>query len=300
LGKIGDPKAAGPLTLALDDKHFEVIDEAYIALRDMGLPAGEYLLPMTKNEKPVLRLLAAELLGKIKDSRAYGRLLELLSDEDPGVRKAAAEALGKLENPAAIPALTNLVFDKIAASREAAFESIWKMGRPGIQPLVDALEADPEPYYGCRKFASEQLFKVGGPEIVMPLLKRFSIIQWNKYIGGSWLREDREPLLKMLSSLSFSHNELFVEAMLSEDHKIRYAAAIVLDTEKIAQGFVVMGLGKKMGDSDVEVQLKTIRALRNFSADIVSPILSSAAKASDPQVSKAAEDALAWVQQRKE
>ncbi|MHC1781419.1 MAG: HEAT repeat domain-containing protein [Anaerolineaceae bacterium] len=70
LGKIADPRAAADLVRALDDEHFEVIDEAYIALRDMGLPAGDYLLPELKNEKPVLRLLAAELLGKIKDDRA--------------------------------------------------------------------------------------------------------------------------------------------------------------------------------------------------------------------------------------
>jgi len=36
LGKIGDPRAAGPLARALDDEHFEVIDEAYAALRNLG------------------------------------------------------------------------------------------------------------------------------------------------------------------------------------------------------------------------------------------------------------------------
>lgn len=300
LGKIGDPRAAGPLTQALDDEHFEVIDEAYAALRNLGLPAGECLLPMLQNQKPALRQRAAELLGMINDSRAFKPLLMLLSDEDQGVRKAAAEALGRLGNPAAIPALTGLIRDKFAVSREAAFEAIWKMGKPDTSPLVDVLEADPEPYPGCRRLACEQLGKIGEPAVVGPLLKYFSMIQWNQYVGRNWLREDRDPLLKTLSSLSIPNNELFIEAMLSEDPKIRYAAAVVLDSEKIAQGFVVMGLEKKMEGGDVEIKLKTIRALRNFPAEIVSPVLSSAEKSPDLQIAKAAEEALNWVKQQKE
>jgi hypothetical protein len=66
LGRLGDPRAVGPLIVALKDSHWEV-------RRD-----------------------AAESLGKLGDSRAVEPLMQTLKDSDAMVRWRAAEALSQL------------------------------------------------------------------------------------------------------------------------------------------------------------------------------------------------------------
>ncbi|MHC1781420.1 MAG: HEAT repeat domain-containing protein [Anaerolineaceae bacterium] len=226
----------------------------------------------------------------------YESLIELLSDENQDVRKAAAEALGRLGNPEAIPALTELIRDKAAVSREAAFEAIWKMGKPVLQTLADAAEEEPEPYWYCGKYACEQLGRMDEPAVVMPVLKYFSKIERDKYTRSSWSREDHALLLGILNGLCIKYNEIFTEALSSEHVMVRRAAAIVLGTEKISLAFTFMAFEKMITSGDAGLQLKAIRSLREFPADLVNPILSKAAKVLDPQVAKAAEEALFWVQ----
>jgi hypothetical protein len=57
----------------------------------------------------ILRVCAAEALGRLGDRRAVSALVRALDDEDDGVRSAAAEALGKIGDKRAIGPLKKAV-----------------------------------------------------------------------------------------------------------------------------------------------------------------------------------------------
>ncbi len=50
-----------------------------------------------KDNNSTVRWSAAEALGKIKDARAIGPLIDALEDDDNGVRREAIEALEALD-----------------------------------------------------------------------------------------------------------------------------------------------------------------------------------------------------------
>ena len=106
LGRLKDPRAIGPLILALVDEASEVREAASEALKNFLFweksDAANRVVPelivvlQDQRKDPEVRKNAAEALGKIKDPRAVEPLIATLKDKDSEVRWHAAEALEKI------------------------------------------------------------------------------------------------------------------------------------------------------------------------------------------------------------
>ena len=113
LGWVDDPVAAGSLIEALDDV------------------------------SPEVRAKAAGSLGKLKESRAVDRLLEmLLSDPVPFVRTRVSQALGSIGHPRVIDHLIRVLKDPEWWVRIRAIEALEQIGKQASGALLVALEDD--------------------------------------------------------------------------------------------------------------------------------------------------------------
>ena len=106
LGRLKDPRAIGPLILALVDEASEVQEAVFEALKsfpgweksdEANRVVPELIVVLQDQRKdPEVRKNAAEALGKIKDPKAVEPLITTLKDKDSEVRWHAAEALEKI------------------------------------------------------------------------------------------------------------------------------------------------------------------------------------------------------------
>jgi HEAT repeat protein len=71
--------------------------------------AIEWVRDGLASSRPVVRRLAVDVLGRMRDSTASSALIDALHDVDPTVRIAAMDALGRLGSLAAAPAVTALM-----------------------------------------------------------------------------------------------------------------------------------------------------------------------------------------------
>jgi HEAT repeat protein len=102
LGRLKDPRAIGPLIVALPDEDPEVNKAVFEALKsfpgweksDAAKSLVPKLIEALRDENPWVRLSAAEALGKIKDPRAVEPLIAAL--KDPLSRDYVAEALEEI------------------------------------------------------------------------------------------------------------------------------------------------------------------------------------------------------------
>ncbi len=146
LGRLGDTRAVGPLTVALGDG-------------DWGV-----------------RVDAATALGQIGDTRAVGPLLAVLNDEQTLVREHAATALGQLGDTRAVDALLAAVNDQENSVREHVFAALGQLGDGrAVAPLVAALSHGDWP---VRRHAADALGRLGDARAVAPLVTALSEQEW--------------------------------------------------------------------------------------------------------------------------
>lgn len=112
LGQLGDKSAVMPLVnLLTNDKNEGVRVEAGYALANLAdKRAIEPLLKLltSKDENPLLRAAALDILGLLKEPGVVATLLQILHDDDPDLRYLTAQTLGKLGNPEILPELREL------------------------------------------------------------------------------------------------------------------------------------------------------------------------------------------------
>ena len=87
-----DPRAAGPLTLALRDPALQAT--ALEALRHLGAAALPELERAFAAAGPEARRLMVDLAGRLEDRRARRLLMSALADDEARVRAEAALAIG--------------------------------------------------------------------------------------------------------------------------------------------------------------------------------------------------------------
>ena len=100
----------------------------------IGLASPQFLAPalgLCSNQEPIVRTLAAKLLGGLGGGEAAEVLTVLLSDQDPQVRQAAAAALGNLGHWPAATAVAGLLRDPVWAVRREAGLALGSFGAPG-------------------------------------------------------------------------------------------------------------------------------------------------------------------------
>jgi HEAT repeat protein len=125
LGRIGDPRAAEPLSAGLKDQNGDVRTAAAEALGHIGAPAVEPLMAAFKYQG--VRRYATEALAHI-GAPAVEPLMLALRDEDPDVRKYAAKALGRIGDPRARKLLRGAKLDPDESVRKVATEGLAGQG----------------------------------------------------------------------------------------------------------------------------------------------------------------------------
>jgi HEAT repeat protein len=83
LGKIGDPKAISYLKDTIRHDELQVRRETIRALEIIGGPEAAQILVLALDDlSPRIRIRAANLLGKMRDNRALGPLLQVVKDKE--------------------------------------------------------------------------------------------------------------------------------------------------------------------------------------------------------------------------
>ena len=167
LGRFKDPRAVTPLVSLLRDEDRSVREAAADALRAIGAPAVEALGACLIDGELAVQEAASAILVTIADERVLTPLLSALKSSDWIVRMHAAQALGRVKSTETVEALIPLLQDKVKAVREETATALAAIGDAAIPCLVHALKHDD---WLVRLHAVESLGKARSPLAVEPLL----------------------------------------------------------------------------------------------------------------------------------
>lgn len=250
LGRIGDPRAVGPLVAALDGLFSDVRIKAAGALGRIGdSRAVDPLINLLKRDEPEVRIEVLRALGRIGDLSATAPLVVTLGDGDHRVREAAAGALDRLEwRPAndgeaasyciarkrwtdcsnigseAVAALVEMLGDGDGETRSGAVEALGALvDSNSISPIIRALSDED---FEVREKAAEVLGNLGYEKAAGPLVNA--------------LRDDAE---RVRVSAAEALDRLGWESQ-TEDQRLLYILAIGAGSD-IAEG----------GDTRIKVHL---------------------------------------------
>ncbi|MDT8282757.1 MAG: HEAT repeat domain-containing protein, partial [Gammaproteobacteria bacterium] len=165
LGRIGDPRALGPLTRAAFDPGNR--DLRLCAIQSLGMIGDRRAVPdlIRALEQRNMPVAAADALARLGDARALAPLL--VAAEDPELRLWVLRALGELGQPGAEVALRSWTAadNPDQRVREAAVEALWKLERlsstPAHTALAQTLQNDADP--GHRAWAAFRLGEAHDP-----------------------------------------------------------------------------------------------------------------------------------------
>jgi HEAT repeat protein len=140
-------------------------------------PTFEKLFADLKADDPSVRSEAAEALGKLRDPRAVGPLIQALADPDPYVCGSAIAGLGTLGDPRAVEPLVDALVDD---ERRVRYENFTKagvvadalagLGDSGFRALRRLLrEHANDEYIGCS--AVKTLAEIGGVRAIDMLVQ---------------------------------------------------------------------------------------------------------------------------------
>lgn len=177
LGRIGRPDSAGALLSCVQGSRSVPVRVVTRSLALLGPDAAPALAGALDDESPLVRAVAADMLGltgavracpalvrhlrtdttevRIRCARALGRigaqaalepLLEAVGGEQPTpLRAVAVRALGDLGAVQAVPRLRSALSDASPRVAHNAAEALARMGGPGLRVLMDAEAGDVGP-----------------------------------------------------------------------------------------------------------------------------------------------------------
>jgi len=154
LGRIKSAGIIPALMLALDNSSQQVREEASVVLQkeldSVGKAGGSKVLnpiisALGDNNRNV-RVVAARLLGEMKNPKATIPLIQALEDPEADVREAAAEALKKIKDPKAIAPLVHALKSNNAHVREYVVKTLGAFqDHRAIEPMMDVInDKDPK------------------------------------------------------------------------------------------------------------------------------------------------------------
>jgi HEAT repeat protein len=162
------------LVTLLDDPQAIVRLTAAEALGKIGDgKAGPFLLPVLHDPDPKVRAAAARSVGalSVTGKEVETELAALLADPDPPVRHAAAQALGIREaTPTLTSALTGLLINPDPAVRQAAGHALLLVERHGALQALSRAVTDEDPT--VRQWAVAALGETGDVRATPVLLER--------------------------------------------------------------------------------------------------------------------------------
>lgn len=169
LGRLGDPRAVGPLIEALEDPDGSIGRWAGKSLARIGGASVEPLVCLSEAGDPGLRRVALSVLAEIGDERAVDPLEVQLGSRDAETRVLAAKALALTAVPRVIAPLAEALRDPHWPVRLWAAYGLGLTGRKRgtTGPLLEALRDD-SPH--VRAAAATALGDVGSLSAVGPLI----------------------------------------------------------------------------------------------------------------------------------
>ncbi|MFP3896455.1 MAG: HEAT repeat domain-containing protein [Anaerolineales bacterium] len=119
------------------------------------------------DDDPLVRVSAADALGRIGDRQAARPLGEALTDESLWVRSASAHALGQIAAPESVDALEDTLADAEPLVRGSAAAALGHIATDKARKtLIQCLQnGDP----AVRWYAARGLAKIGGVDSLVPL-----------------------------------------------------------------------------------------------------------------------------------
>ena len=174
--ELRDPLSVDALIEVFNDNDAVVQKIAREALKAIGKPAVEPLAAYLRDDNPYICMVVIKLFGDIGDSLAVGYLIGVLKHFGSWqLRYEAAEALGKIKDPRIVGPLIEALNDRNARVREAAAKSLKEVGEPAVEPLLASLRDENQDV--CFK-AIVLLGEIGDSRAVEPLvgvLKHFEL-----------------------------------------------------------------------------------------------------------------------------
>ena len=122
------------------------------------LRAYDQMEAMTAEGDPKVRVAALVALGKLGDARGEAHLIKALTDPDPAIRLGAATGLKHLASPSSVTALQRALNDEVFEIRYNVAHALSLCGEPGRNVLVEAMEGD---HSDVKKIAEEFLDELG-------------------------------------------------------------------------------------------------------------------------------------------
>jgi HEAT repeat protein len=169
LGQTGSERAVAPLMALLRDESSAMRAQAATSLAKLGDVALPSLTGALKDNRPLVRQLAAEALGDIGSKQAVQPLLDLVASDSSGARAEAVEALGKIGDPSAIPAILGATRTGSMAVRKRGVAALARFRDPrAVDALVASLNDRDEE---VRQSAASGLAEVGDARVISPLEK---------------------------------------------------------------------------------------------------------------------------------
>ncbi len=148
LGRIGSPRAVGPLLAGLG-RHHRALPVTVVAqaLLHVGAPGAPAVAVSLMSAAALERTTAAEVLGRLGAVSAFDRLVDTARHDDvPEVAAAAVTALGRLGTPGALDVLVAAsAADRPTVLRAAAARALGALGVPSSAGLLADLADDPDP-----------------------------------------------------------------------------------------------------------------------------------------------------------
>lgn len=184
IGEIKDPDALQALISALADKDLNVRNAAADALEKinpqwMKTKEAKKMVPefikAMKEEEWDVRIAAANVLGKIKDTTAANSLISALKDENINVRIAALEALREIRTSKSLKALILALIDENWEFKQVASKVLeetnpkWMETREAQELISELISALKNKNWSIRMSAVETLGEIKDPSAIKPL-----------------------------------------------------------------------------------------------------------------------------------
>lgn len=140
LGRMGTREALEAMVEALERGGRWSQEKVCEAVEEAGEESRRLLLELLKDENPVRRAFAAEVMGVVGGAEEASCLAEALDDEAVDVRARAADSLGRLLHRPSRPALLRALDDPAWEVRAQAAKALGRLGEPEDAPrLKEAL-----------------------------------------------------------------------------------------------------------------------------------------------------------------
>ncbi|MCD6514906.1 MAG: HEAT repeat domain-containing protein [Candidatus Odinarchaeota archaeon] len=290
LVNIGNPKALKYLFFALetekDDEIIQKINDAIISLADRSCYAD--ILPFLESKNVLVRGLACEVLGYLKEVRAVPHIVNLLSDSNKEVKRLAAEALGSIGDRKASRLIFNLIREK--GEDEVFLEgAIWALGNlkeVSAKSFLIKLSEHSNPE--IRASAIWALGKIGSVDTTEIFIKGLSDEDVNV----------RYESVLALGKVKDSESVKYLLKALEKEKDDEIKSTIIEVLARIGNPTIISTLINQLHNPSISVRMATINAIKKLGIKEAIPYLINLLKDEDDLVREAARSTLLFFKRK--